>query len=438
MSLVLPREIAYSPALPNIPECLSQEIVVNPSNGNSFSPTGSNKIVFDLPSRGFMLPDSLRINYKYSLTNTATQTSQIRGTPCYSFFSQLQTLFGSTIVENIVNYNQVCNMWVQLQYDVAMKYGQQYNMGYRVLNDAGNAVGVPSLEQLDGRKCAEGETVSLSCPLPCILSQAEKLVPLGHMPLVRLEITLDQINRIFATTAGNNVPTDYEIFNVELVYTMIDFNAEVNELVKSMGDQFFIKSTSFQNIGTNLSTGFIGSTELVYNMRLASIKSLFALPQGLSNRCVNGIFDSVDLTNGNGSYQFVVAGTQYPPKALSTANNKAGLMMSLKSAVGATHSDTYNTSINSAEFDVGDAGTTSVIAPGKFYVAVNTEKLSSNGVLLSGISTQNSPINLRIDYGGNPNNNGASTTQAFNINLIAMYDCLISVDPINRQAVVRQ
>jgi hypothetical protein len=428
MSVVLPKEIAYSPALPNLPECLSQEVVVNPSNGNSFNPTGNNKIIFDLPSRGYLDPNSFHIRYKYSLTNTATQTSTIRGTPCYSFFSQLQTLFGSTIVENIVNYNQVCNMWVQLQYDVAMKYGQQYNMGYRVLNNA-----VPSLEDLDGRKCAEGESVSLSCPLPCLISQADKLVPLGHMPLVRLELTLDQIGRIFATTVGNNLPTDYEIFNVELVYNMIDFNGEVNELVKGMGDQIFIKSTSFQNIGSNLSTGFQGSTELVYNMRLASIKSLFALPQGLSNRCVNGIFDSIDLTSGFGDYQFVIAGTQYPPKALSTSNNKAGLMMSLKGAVGATHSDTYNTSINSIEFDVGDAGTTTVVAPGKFYVAVNTEKLSSNGVLLSGISTQNSPINLRINYTG-----ANATSQAYNINLIAMYDCLISVDPINRQATVRQ
>ncbi len=62
---------------------------------------------------------------------------------------------------------------------------------------------------------------------------------------------------------------------------------------------------------------------------------------------------------------------------------------------------------------------------------VNTEKLSTNGALLTGISTQNSAVTLRI-------NNTNQTAQAFTVYLIALYDCLLEIDPINRQCTVKQ
>ena len=50
-------------------------------------------------------------------------------------------------------------------------------------------------------------------------------------------------------------------------------------------------------MGATLSTGISGSSELVYNMRLASIKSLFASFVGqTAGKTINGIFDSVDPT----------------------------------------------------------------------------------------------------------------------------------------------
>jgi hypothetical protein len=86
------------------------------------------------------------IRYRYTLTNAnGTDTSAIRGTPVYTFFSKLETIIGSTIYESITNYNQVMNMWVNLQYDVAQKYGLQSAFGYRP------GASVPTIEELDGR-----------------------------------------------------------------------------------------------------------------------------------------------------------------------------------------------------------------------------------------------------------------------------------------------
>ena len=59
MNVVLPKELAYSPSLPSLPECLSQEVVLAPVNGGSFG--ASSLIQFDLVSRGFIDPASLYI-----------------------------------------------------------------------------------------------------------------------------------------------------------------------------------------------------------------------------------------------------------------------------------------------------------------------------------------------------------------------------------------
>lgn len=429
MDVVLPKELAYSPSLPALPECISQEIVLSPVNGATFGP--SQLIQFDLTSRGYLDPNSLYLRYKYKLTQTsANEVSIIRGCPVYSYFSKLETIFGSSTIESINNYNQVTNMMINLQYDVAMKYGQQTNFGYSST--------VIDMDDFDSRRCATGETNTLAGALPCIITSAEKLIPLGLMPNVRIQLTTESIANMFATgtVSGNAyvLPKEYLLSNVELCYTMIDFTGEVNEIVKGMGDpntnQFYIKSSSFSSMGSSI-TGNLGAgsnVDLIFNLRLASIKSLFANFQGTTR---NSIFDSVDLTSGNGEFSFNVAGTTYPSRPISTINNKAATMMELKKAVSALHATDYNFSINSNEFNSVDATTTTTLVPGKYILGVNVEKLSTNGNLMTGISTQNSPITLRI-------NTGTATTQGYTINLHAMYDCLICVDPINRQAIVKQ
>ena len=437
MNVVLPKELAYVPSLPSLPECLSQEVVLSPVNGASFGP--GQLLQYDLVARGFIDPASIYLRYKVTLTNTSTQNSKMKGTPVYSFFNKLETIFGSSVVESVNQYNQVCNMMTNLQLSVAQKYGQQINYGWSIGSQS-----APSLEQLDGRSCANNDVFTLAAPLPCILSMAEKLVPAGLMPNIRVQLTTASIAEAFVNT---NLPTNYALSNVELCYTMVDFSGDTNELVKNMGDQFYIKSTSFKNMGASLASGVSGSVDLIYNMRLASIKSLFTHFCGQNaTACVNGLFDSIDPTSGNGELVYNIAGTSYPTRPISTLNSKAAVMCELKKAVGALHSTEYNTSINSVEFSHTDysvlattnsAGATIVPVPtqlytnGKFIFSCNTEKLSTSNTILSGISTQSSPISLRIST-------NTATLQAYNVYLMAMYDCLIQVNPHERNASVKE
>jgi hypothetical protein len=68
---------------------------------------------------------------------------------------------------------------------------------------------------------------------------------------------------------------------------------------------------------------------------------------------------------------------------------------------------------------------------GKFYLGTNVEKLSTNGALLTGISSQGSPISFRVST-------GTATSQAAVIQLICLYDALLQIDIPSRTLVVMQ
>jgi len=106
-------------------------------------------------------------------------------------------------------------------------------------------------------------------------------------------------------------------------------------------------------------------------------------------------------------------------------------LLELKSAVGSIFDKNNNMAINSVEFNYNSTAATSTIsAPAKFYVGTSLEKLNSNN-LLTGISTQNSPISYRINTGTAIGANNSTIT------LVANYDALIEVDCVTRQVSVK-
>jgi hypothetical protein len=273
----------------------------------------------------------------------------------------------------------------------------------------------------------------LSGPLNCLFANADRLVPLKFMPGCRIQLTMDALANIFY--AATTTPTSAIITNMELCFDLIDFPADVDMAVASMSDaagKIHIKSQSFVSSGQTLANGSVGSLEFIYNYRLASIKSLFLNQSGTAASSLNKAYDSFDCTAGSGSYQFFVASMPYPQRPLSTAQNRAGILTETSSALGPAHDiNTNQLGVSPATFarNVGD--TTTIALPAQFWVASNTERLSSNGVLLSGVSSQNSPISLRMDI-------TTATTAALTLQLIALYDAIVEVDVANKQVSILQ
>jgi hypothetical protein len=296
---------------------------------------------------------------------------------------------------------------------------------------------------MDGRVCLQNEASSFAAPLSCILSQSEKLVPLGMMPNVRVQFSLDSLASMFVTstiaavtasyleqaTAASTTPTEYTISDFVICYTMVQFPVEVDNIVKSMGDKILLKSQSFSLASSVIPVTTAGTIELVYSQRLASVKSLFF---HCSSASINGIFDSYEITTG-GTYQFSVAGKYYPNRPIDASSNKVGILQELRKAVKNVTKDFTEFSINTVEFGrvIGTPSTTS--APAKCYVGCTTSIMTSNNVLLSGISTQNSPITVRLNI-----LTSIPTGYAVNASLICSYDAIIEIDPLMKNAIVRQ
>jgi hypothetical protein len=416
----LPNAINYSAGSPSLPpNARSTDIVLRPSNGSVFSENAT--IAFDFnATSGFIDPTSIYLRYKYAFTNLVG--AEMKGTPVYTPFQRLNAYIGSVQAESISQYNQTMNMLVQLTHGVSDKYGLQPGYGYF------NNTSAPTLAQLDGRVLTVNETGTFSAPLPCMFSNCERYIPVFAMPQLRLELVVSTLADMFRgdTVA---VPTVITLSNLELCYRQVDFGADVEAMVRSSGLSH-IKTHSQVNSAALLAASTSGQVALVYNARLASIKSAFILGAN-SKSASNQAFDAVDLTKSNGSYQITIAGKNYPATSLNTAINKAGIFQSLRGAVGSVYSKDNNCAINAVEFNVLDGASPTLAEPGKFIVGIDCEILgSASDYIMSGTSSQNSAITVVLQL-------GTATTDAHNVNLVLDYDALIEVDFATGQASVK-
>jgi len=448
---VLPKEINYRSAI-SLPEgTQSNSIVASPVNGQTFQP--SSIIQFDLVQRGYFVPESLYIRYRARVTGgtAGAQTNWIRATPAYTFFSRLETIVGSQVVESIQNYNQLCNMLVNCRMNYAQKVGLANSFGYTIADTVANqgnfglalaSNGTGNLANgynLVGATAAAPLNISLACPLGSLLSNADHLLPLKFMPSVRIQLTVESLANAIQNTTGANAIANFELQNVELCYDIIEFSPMVDQAISSLGDgKITIRSQSYLSSGVTVGVGSIGTNEFLFNQRLASIKSLFTILAGTDATKTNGFFDSVDITanvagNPGGDYQWFVAGLPYPPRPLSTVLNKAAISQELSAAIGGYTQDPLSNhfAIHPVEFNFLNGSTTTQVAMGKFFPSCNVEKLSTNGALLTGISSQGSPISFRVSI-------GTATTVAQVVQLICLYDALLQIDIPSRTLVVLQ
>lgn len=404
----LPSSVDYQKGAASLPpNAKSHQVVVRSSNGLTF---GQNQtVVFELPNSEFLDPASLHLRYSYEFSDLSG--AQLKGTPLYTPFQRLACFAGSTQLESISEYGQTSNMLVNLTHSVAEKYGSQSPYGYF------NSTSIPSLEDLDGRTLVVNETGSFAGPLPCVISNCEKFLPLFAMPQLRIELTIDTIANMFRTDTVA-APTNMVLKNLELVYKSVSMGEEVARMVMGQG-MTHIKTQSLLNTASFLNAGVQGSVALVYNQRLASIKSAFIY---IANTTAdsNQQYDSVDLTQSNGSYQINIAGISYPQQPYNSALNKQGIFMGLKSATGSIYAKDNNFSINAIEFGRLDGQAISFTAPGKFIVGIDTEILD-NQFIMSGVSSQNSSITVNVVC-------NTATTDSHNIHLITSYDGLLEID----------
>ena len=443
----LPKEVQYNKPMASLPsDTRMSQTIVRPSNGATFAGDG-NIIQFDLPAHSFLVPNSLCLNLNIKITPaTNAQVIDIRGVPAASWISRVETIVGGSLLEAVSDYGRLYNMISQAKLSADEKNSLYTEFGYGGGGVGGEGEENPTLHNLNGRKGpqsggtdAVAGTFAVSLPLGCLLSSCSELIPLGHMGGVRIQITTAQIAEYINVSGSTDMPA-FSFTDLEMTFDLVDFGAGMDSVVRSMavdGD-LVLKSQGWNVTNVNF-PDLAAATDAtyIYNVRLSSIKSLVLQLTGeAGNKAINAGYDAVRAGGKTGSVQFFLANRPFPPTPLRETNN-AAIKSALRQAFGEAH-DVYSArnSITqkmwgkTAELLAADAEASTVQVPAAHYYVMNTEKLSSNSVMLSGESSQLTPINVRVST-------SSATEDAATLTLYSCYDALIALNVNTRQVAVR-
>ena len=444
----LPKEVQYNKPMASLPsDTRMSQTIVRPSNGATFAGDG-NIIQFDLPAHSFLVPNSLCLNLNITITPADnTQVIEVRGVPAASWISRVETIVGGSLLEAVSDYGRLYNMISQAKLSADEKNSLYTEFGYGGGGVDGLSEVNPTFHDLNGRKGPQSSgtdavagTFAVSLPLGCLLSSCSELVPLGHMGGVRIQITTAQIAEYIRVSSGTADMPTMSFTDLEMTFDLVDFGAGMDSVVRSMavdGD-LVLKSQGWNVTNVNF-PDLAGATDAtyIYNVRLSSIKSLVLQLTGEAGAdALNAGYDAVKAGGQTGSVQFFLANRPFPPTPLRETNT-AAIKSALRQAFGDAH-DVYSArnSITqkmwseNAELLGADAEASSITVPAAHYYGMNTEKLSSNSVMLSGESSQLTPINVRVST-------SSATAAAATLTLYSCYDALIALNVNTRQVAVR-
>ena len=424
----LPKELQYNKyyKLPKSVQCIS--LATNALN-NSVGP--GEKLEFDFVSRGKMVPNTLWMEYELVPTGQTAAGALIRGIPFYSPFSQSRILIGSQGFDDQQSYNAICSALVDLKMTSDQKYAHARNLGI----NTGSAL------FYGGLTSTTGVALDLAGPLPNMLSNASNQIPLAWMPQVRLQLTLAQVSEIFQTVAANSLPTNYVCRNAIMHYDIIEYGDDYDrEILATMLDEngmLNIKTMSYSTSGQVIGIGSSGNLEYVFNTRFGSMKSLFAFFPPGGNLSAWQQFESFDPTTSSGEISISVAGRKVNERGLSTSVNKnAGIPELVLALNGSQHILSALFYVNYDGWVLNNGATTTnttnyPVQYGSFVYGCNCERLSSNDVLLSGISTESSPISVNLNF-------STATTVAQSVRLTVLYDAILQISPLTKTCQVIQ
>jgi len=435
---VLPQSAQFSAnRLSKLPaECTNVQSVLTPTNGSSFTQT--QQLIFDFPTSGCIVPESLCIRNKMTAITAGAATggnTSIVGGAGYAWITRADWYCGSKLVMSSPNYNTIYDKMMKFKMNQAQRCSAATCFGWSTKNLAGGATATAQqLNNLNGYalpQAAGTNVISTSCPLMGIMSSAEKLIPAFCMEQWRLILTVDSNSNYLAFGGTGQTVSSITLSNVEVVYDTVHFGGAYESMVRQM-PPFFIKSSGYASFSQSIGASAGGSNiDLTFQVNRQSIRALFLLMQNSAATALNKGFDSFDVTSKaalGGSYQFYIDSKAYPQRPLDTFANKSGALLELRNAVyGSSHDQVaYNMSITPAEYEYLSSDTTTAIAPANFVVGTSLEKVGGlDGFALNGISARNTPVMARITC------NGAN--DALTALLLAYFDYIIVINPQTKQ-----
>lgn len=431
--LNLPSDFNYVQSLDLDKGIIKQQQVLYPYEcGNTFGPGQMINIKF--PTSNYLIPNTLSIRFKIQHIGSASAgVNYIRATPVYTPYQRINTIIDGSYVENLTNANIIHNMNINLTKNYAQKVGNSLCLGYTSGTAPNSSTFDFNISAPNGGGCSTATSANptiqyLSSPLSCcMLYNCDKILPLGNMKQINMEFYTDSLSNMYGNIITNPI-TNYIISNFELVYDELCFPEHINSTVINSSPQINIRSKSYTMSSVPIPIGSVGIRNLIFNMKFASIRSLFGYFQGNTSNTVaqstaNGPFDSCDVTSG-GTYQFNINNNKYPKQLLNCSTNKGGIYQELYKAVGENEIGMLNCSINPTEFNYVNNSTTTIQMNGKFYIGVSLNT-TQNKSFISGVSSKDSIIGLDLNI-------SVATTKFQIASVVALYDVIIVIDSASK------
>ena len=430
---VVPKECDYSKPV-SLPSSAKTSSLISVPQGGLGPYQAGQQITFPLVQYGRLLPESMYLSATLKFTNGSTGTTNyVLGIPALSWINRIDSFINSSTVETINAVGPLSQMILSGKLNSVDKLGLSYplqiNFGADAVfnNEEADSFLIPS-------STASGAVVvmPIAVPIPNIFANAEKFFPLG-LGECRIQLTSDILSNFCATSVGGTTSlASYTIENIQLCYDIIEFDdateALINSQVDSNGD-FYIKSESWAISSATIASAFSGYVEIPYANSLTSIKSIYTL---FCRSDRYRLFSSYDPTQSNGSVQWTVGSQPYPATAIDTLNRRPSAVLEFLEALHGTKvspiSARTSLSFNNFRDSTVAQGSDSPTNLSKAFFGCSLEKISGS-YLLTGISSMNSNITVRVNI-------GTATNAALNALTILNHDVLIKFTPASRQVQV--
>jgi hypothetical protein len=436
--LSLPREVNYGAPMPALPDgAVSTLMSVQSTNGISFS--SGQVIQFDLPSQAglYIIPSSVFIRYRYTITNTATATAPVVvRKPAYTLITRLEEFIGSQPVSSVYAYNLAANSFIDQNFSLADVVGQYAGFGF-----SANPTDYTDLDGQSGNGSGTNGGVYtgyVAAPLVCsALAGMSHYYPTSLTAPWRIQLTVAPLSEVVSVVA--NV-SSIAIVQPELCFQVIQLGSAVDAMVTQMAPTLKIKTRAWAVASQSIASGTSGFQTLPFNHRYESLSSIFLHSCSTSttkslNAQWGDSFNPMGTAGTNGSVQFQIGQAMYPQLPLNNATGGVtAVLQYLRQCNSGSITDQRNTMAiqlpNWTQYS-GDATASTTNAPAKFVVGIPLEKVVPASPyaltsLLSGVSATQSPINVLLNI-------GSSLNTQFNFFLVAEYDEIIEIMPAMKQ-----
>lgn len=436
----LPNEMSF--ALPaSLPAAKNYEIRVQPVNAQSFQ--AGNVIQIDIPcgkKSCYLDPTTTYIRFKTTYTATGTvgtQSSFLIGSG-YSYFNR-QEVYGnnSVTLETIGEVGVLANTLLQTQLNGSDKIGLGSCMGFNTNPATFNGLG----HEINASANAPGALVfEYALSLIGILgSGSEKMIPVGSIYGLRLELTMDNFANFTVSKTGGAV-TGCTISEVEFVGNIIELDAEPQSLIEAQNPQkIHIRSQSYRTSTASLAGQSSGMVDLLVGTRVSSLKSFFMTCSPAN--ALEKKFASVCPNLGQGT-ALLAGGVQIPQRTINPTGHPADCFVELQKSLNALGMVNYNSSISRDAYYKSSTATGLMAAYNttladietksqQFVLGLSTEVVAHRGGLLSGININTAPSFLRCQI----DNALANTTHT--LYFFAFHDVILEIDVLAKTIVAK-